>query len=318
MDYVIGIDIGATTTTFGLVDTVGNISNEGMIETRADEDATRFIPRLNEETGKLFECCGRDKKILGIGVGAPNGNYLKGTVDNPANLRWADETPLAQIISDKFSVKTVLTNDANAAALGEMHFGVAKGMRDFIEITLGTGLGSGIVVDGRLVYGHSGFAGELGHVIVREDGRESPFGRRGALEAYVSVTGLRRTVSKLLADSLQHSELRNISYRELTGEIITEAAMHGDGIALEAFEYTGNILGRGLANAVNFTSPEAIILFGGLAKAKDLIYVPTLRHLDKNLLPAFKGTVKLLLSGLLERNAGVLGAAALIRDELKQ
>ena len=210
-----------------------------------------------------------------------------------------------------------LTNDANAAAIGEMKFGAAKDFKHFLMITLGTGLGSGVVVDGKIVHGHTGFAGEMGHTIVKEEGRESPFGRKGGLEAYVSVTGLKRSIAKLLADSLENSILRDVPYNELTGEKITDAAMKGDRIALEAYDYTGSFLGKALANAVLLTSPEAIILFGGLAHAKDLIFQPTLRHLEANLLPAFKGTVKLLFSELQEKNAGVLGAAALIMSELE-
>ena len=316
-DVVFGIDIGGTTTTFGLVNTKGEILTESKILTLATEHVTKFLPRLFAELHAMKKSV-EDINLVGIGVGVPNGNYLRGTVEKPANLKWGDETPLADLLEAEFKIPVVLTNDANAAALGEMKYGVAQGMKNFIEITLGTGLGSGVVIDGRLVYGHSGFAGELGHLNIKEDGRQSPFGLRGSLEAYVSVTGLRRTLSKMLADSTSPSKLRDVSFNELTGEMISEAAWNGDKVALEAFEYTGHFLGKALAGSVLYTSPEAIILFGGLANAKELILQPTLRYMDKYMLPIFKGTVKVMLSALQRKNAAVLGASALIWLELEE
>lgn len=317
MNAVIGIDIGGTTTTFGLVNEKGDILKEATIPTKAEEHVTKYLPRLFKELHDLLSAHS-EVQLKGIGVGAPNANYYKGTIEKPANLKWGDETPLKDLIEQEFKVRTALTNDAKAAAIGEMKFGVAQTMKNFIMITLGTGLGSGIVVNGELVYGHTSFAGELGHLIVKDDGRMSPFDRRGSLEAYVSVTGLRRTVSKMLADLTYPSELRSVPYEKLTGEMISEAALKGDKVALEAFEYTGFFLGRALANAVLFTSPEAIVLFGGLAHAKDLIFQPTLRYMEKYMLPVFRGTVRLMLSGLQDKNAAVLGSAALIWHELEK
>jgi glucokinase len=315
MNIVIGLDIGGTTTTFGLVNEKGDILKEATIPTKAEEHVTKFLPRLYKEIHELLDAH-KDAHLKGIGIGAPNANFYKGTIEKPANLKWGDETPLVDIMEQEFKVKTALTNDAKAAAIGEMKFGVTKDIKNFIMITLGTGLGSGIVVNGDLVYGHTSFAGELGHLIVKEEGRMSPFDRRGSLEAYVSVTGLRRTVSKMLADLTYPSELRSVPYDKLTGEMISEAALKGDKVALEAFEYTGMFLGKALSNAVLFTSPEAIVLFGGLAYAKDLIFQPTLRYMEKYMLPVFRGTVRLMLSGLQDKNAAVLGSAALIWHEL--
>jgi glucokinase len=317
-DVTLGIDIGGTTTTFGFVDIEGNIFAEDSILTLADEHVTLFLPRIYEAIDKLYDQVKDIVNLLGIGIGAPNANYFKGTVENPPNLQWGNVVHLADLFERQYKIPAVLTNDANAAALGEMKFGVAKGMKNFILITLGTGLGSGIVVDGDLVYGHTGFAGEMGHTTVNYGGRLCGCGRRGCLETYVSVTGIRRTVSKLLADSLVHSELRNISQNELTGEMISKAALNGDKIALEAFEYTGRILGTKLAEAVLFTSPEAIIMFGGLANSKDLILQPTLRHMDENMFHVFRGTVRLMFSSLQDKNAAVLGASGLIWHELEK
>lgn len=318
IDAVIGIDIGATTTTFGIIDANAEVLKEGVMDTRAQEDVTRFLPRIYQELAGMKDALNGQAEIKGIGIGAPNANFYKGIIAKPANLSWGEETPIVEIFQDKYQVPVFLTNDANAAAVGEMQFGVAQGMRDFMVITLGSGLGSGIVVDGRLVHGHTGYAGEMGHLIVKEGGRQSPFNRRGGLESYVSVTGLRRTVSKLLADSREFSELRNIAYNELTGEMISDAAIQGDRIALEAFEYTGMFLGRALANAALFTSPEAFILFGGLANSKDLIFQPTLKHMEESLMPTFRGTIKLLLSGLQDKNAAVLGTGALAWHQLQE
>jgi glucokinase len=315
-DITLGIDIGGTTTTFGFVDREGNILAESAILTKSAEHVTTFLPRLYEAIDSLFKEISADFNWIGIGIGAPNANYFRGTVENPPNLQWGGIVPLADLFEKQYKTPTVLTNDANAAALGEMKFGAAKGMKDFILITLGTGLGSGIVVGGDLVYGYSGFAGELGHTTVNYDGRLCGCGRRGCLETYVSVTGIRRTVSKLLADSLIHSELRDVSQNDLTGEMITNAALKGDKIALEAFEYTGSILGHKLAEAVLYTSPEAIIMFGGLAHAKELILQPTLNYLEENMFSIFKGSVKLMFSQLQHKNAAVLGASALIWHEL--
>lgn len=315
-EVTLGIDIGGTNTKLGILDREGEILVDTKIPTRAEEHVTSFLPRLYDTINNLYTPLATECNLLGIGIGAPNANYYKGTIENPPNLKWGGVIQFAELVQNEFKIPTVITNDANAAAIGEMKFGVAKNMKNFIVITLGTGLGSGIVVNGDLVYGHSGFAGEMGHLLVNTDGRLCGDGRRGCLEAYVSVTGIRRTVSKLLADTLEDCELRNIKPTELTGERITEAALRGDKVALEAFEYTGSILGQKLADTVLITSPEAIILFGGLANAKDLIFDPTLRHMEKNLFHIFRGSVKLLMSGLQDKNAAILGSGALIWHEL--
>ncbi len=317
-ELTLGIDIGGTTTTFGFVDIDGNILKESQFMTQAEDHVTAYLPRLFDAIDEAMAELEEGVVIKGIGMGAPNANYFRGTVENPPNLKWGGVVNLVELMQKKYKIPTVITNDANAAALGELRFGAARNMKNFILITLGTGLGSGIVVNGDVVYGHSGFAGEMGHLIVNYDGRLCGDGRRGCLEAYVSVTGIRRTVSKLLADSLVGSELRDVSQSELTGELITQAALKGDKIALEAFEYTGHILGQKLADTVLITSPEAIILFGGLANAKDLIFEPTLRHMEQSLFGPFKGTVKLMMSELQHRNAAVLGASGLIWHELEK
>ena len=314
----LGIDIGGTTTTFGYVDFEGNIIAEAQIPTQAEDHVTSYLPRVFEAVKELFTQISNDYELIGIGIGAPNANYYRGTVENPPNLKWGGVVHIADIFEKEFKVPTVITNDANAAAIGEMKFGIAKGMKNFILITLGTGLGSGFIVNGELVYGHSGFAGEMGHVQVNPNGRKCGCGKVGCLETYVSVTGIRRTVSKLLADTMEFSELRNVSQNDLTGEMITQAALKGDKVAIDAFEYTANVLGRALANAVAHTSPEAIILFGGLANARDLIIQPTLNYMDKHLFSVFKGTVRIMLSGLMDQNAAVLGASALLWHELEK
>ena len=257
---------------------------------------------------------GKEVEILGYGIGAPMGNINKGTIEYPADLPWKGIIPLAEIFSRHTSLPVLVTNDANAAAVGEMIYGGAKGMKNFVVITLGTGLGSGFVVDGKLVYGHDGFAGEIGHTVIRpgQSNRDCGCGRKGCLETYVSATGLKRTVLKILADRLEKSELRSYSFDELDSRKIYEAALRGDPIALEAFEHTGAMLGFKLADVVAHTNPEAIFLFGGLALAKELIFEPAREHMEKNLLHIYRDKVKLLPSELSTQNAAVLGASSLI------
>jgi glucokinase len=314
----LGIDIGGTTTTMGFVDESGNILAESTMATLAKEHITMYLPRLYAQIETLQKSLPADSPLMGIGIGVPNGNYFKGTVENPPNLQWGGVIPLANLLETQYKVPVSLTNDANAAAVGEMIFGAGKGMKDFILVTLGTGLGSGIIVDGKLAYGHTGFAGEMGHLTVKPGGRLCGCGKRGCLETYVSVTGIRRTVSKLLADSMVNSPLRELSQNQLTGEMITQSALQGDIIAQEAFEYTGMILGQKLADVVALLSPQAIIMFGGLAHAKDLIFQPTLKYMEQNMFPIFKNTTKLLISELQDKNAGVLGASALIWERLNK
>jgi glucokinase len=258
-------------------------------------------------------------EIKGIGIGAPNGNYYEGTIENAANLNWKSVVPVTEKMKKYYPGMTiVLTNDANAAAIGEMVFGGAKTMKDFIVITLGTGLGSGIVVGGTLVYGHDGFAGELGHVNVCNKGRDCGCGRKGCLETYASASGIRRTVYWLLAERMIESELRSVCFNDLSAKMISEAALRGDKIALEAFDYTGFMLGSQLANTVATTSPEAVFLLGGLANSGDLIINPTKKYMEENLLPIFRNKVKIQSSSLPDMNAGVMGAGALAWNELNK
>jgi glucokinase len=314
-DVMVGVDVGGTNTVLGLVDEHGTCLTETSISTRSQDDAISLVARLAEAITDLQARIGGDCAIRGVGVGAPNANYYRGTVENPPNLNWAGITPFVELLRAFIDRPVVITNDANAAALGELRFGSARGMRDFIVITLGTGLGSGIVCNGALVYGADGFAGEVGHTLVEPEGRWCGCGKRGCLEAYASATGLRRTVFELLCDRRDDSELRRVSYEHLSAKRVGDAARRGDAIACAAFDVTGEILGRSLADSVAYTSPEAIILVGGLANAGELIFDPTGRSLEAHVLGVFKGKVKLLRSGLPQGNSAVLGAAALAWTE---
>jgi len=317
-EVVIGIDIGGTYTKYGVIDRKGNFYLEGSVDTTGHPDVNSFLTKLFDTINKSIASSKKDFKLLGIGVGAPSSNYYNGSIENPSNLSWKGVIPLASLIKKYFDIPVAVTNDANAAALGEMMYGGAVNMKDFIVITLGTGLGSGIVVNGNVVYGHDGFAGELGHIVAVDNGRRCGCGKLGCLETYASAPGIKRTVFELLAAHNDDSELRKISFDNLTSKMIYEAARNGDRIALEAFEITGRILGKSLANAIAFSSPEAIFLFGGLAAAGDYLFTPTREHMEKNLLKIFQNKVKLLPSGLQDKNAAVLGAAGLIWKELLQ
>ena len=313
-EYAIGIDIGGTNTVFGIVDHRGDISYRGAISTRKHKEVADYIDELAGALAPAIDQIGGINAIRGIGIGAPNGNYYKGTIEYAPNLPWRGLIPLQQLMNDKFGIPCSLTNDANAAAVGEMMYGVARGLRDFIVITLGTGVGSGIVANGQLVYGHDGFAGELGHTTIIPGGRlHKGTGLRGSLESYASATGVTRTALEFLErDPQQDSLLRNYPKEEIDSRIVFECAMQGDKIAKEVYEYTGEVLGLALANFVMFSSPEAIILFGGMTKAGDLILNPTREHMEKNLLPIFQNKVKLLFSELREADAAILGASALV------
>jgi len=312
----IGIDIGGTSTKFGIVDKNGNVLFSAHMPTREHEQVEDFIDELYEQVMDLVNKAGGIGRIKGIGVGAPNGNFYSGTIEYAPNLPWKGIIPLAKLIENKFHSPVVLTNDANAAAIGEMQYGAAQGMKDFIMITLGTGVGSGIVANGQLIYGHDGFAGELGHCVVIPGGRyHEGTGKRGSLEIYASATGVSITAREMLSNSERPSLLRELPKDELiTSKQVFDAAIQGDPIAKEVFEYTGNILGMALANAVMFGSPEAIILFGGLTKAGDLILQPTQRSMEENLIQVFQSKVKLLISHLKESDAAILGASALVWD----
>jgi glucokinase len=315
---VIGIDIGGTGTKFGIVDKDGNVLFSDEISTKKHLTVESFIEELHEALYVLIEKAGGPGRIKGIGIGAPNGNYYTGTIEYAPNLPWKGIIPLAKMIEDKFKLPSTLTNDANAAAIGEMTYGAAKGMKDFIMITLGTGVGSGIVANGQLIYGHDGFAGELGHTIIIPDGRlHQGTGKHGSLESYASATGVRYTALEFLEKSKEKSLLRKVPAAEMDSKKVYEAAIQGDKLAKEVYEFTGRILGIAMANAVMFSSPEAIVLFGGLTKAGDLILKPTREHMEANLIQIFQNKVKILISHLKESDAAILGASALAW-EMKQ
>jgi glucokinase len=312
----IGIDIGGTGTKFGIVDRDGNVLFTGEMSTKKHKDIEGYIDELHGHLGELIEKAGGIGRIRGIGVGAPNGNFYTGNIEYAPNLPWSGIIPIAKMMSDKFKLPVTLTNDANAAAIGEMMYGAAKGMRDFIMITLGTGVGSGIVANGQLIYGHDGFAGELGHTIVIPDGRiHQGTKKRGSLESYASATGVRLTALEMLENSTEDSLLRTADKETLDSKVVYDAAIKGDKLALDVFEFTGKILGLALANAVMFSSPEAIILFGGLTKSGDLILNPTRRHMEENLIQVFQNKVKILISHLKESDAAILGSSALVWDK---
>lgn len=315
---VVGIDIGGTNTVFGIVDRAGKILAEDNLTTTHYDEPEVFVAALYEKIQITQLKAGKEVEILGFGIGAPMGNINKGTIEYPADLPWKGIIPLSDIFARHTPLPIIVTNDANAAAVGEMIYGGAKGMKNFVVITLGTGLGSGFVVDGKLVYGHDGFAGEIGHTSIRpgQSNRDCGCGRKGCLETYVSATGLKRTVLKIMADRLEQSELRKLSFEELDSKKIYEAARRGDPIALQAFEHTGAMLGYKLADVVAHTNPEAIFLFGGLALAKDLIFEPAKKHMEENLLYIYRDKVKLLPSELSTHNAAVLGASSLVWSEI--
>lgn len=321
----IGIDIGGTNSSFGLVDSTGEIYAEGSISTAKYpyyNDYEEYLQALAEALKNAIQTLDFEVEIVGVGIGAPNANMHRGTIEQPANL-WKfnnmedDESlrtfhicrDLKAYIPDVSHI--VITNDANAATLGEMMFGNARGMSDFAMITLGTGLGSGFVAGGQMIYGHDGFAGEMGHVTVVPNGRECGCGKRGCLECYVSATGIKRTAFEMMALKRWDSPLRKLSYKELTSEMIYRAAKGGDELAQEIFRYTSELLGAALANMVTITSPEAIIIFGGLAKSGEMLFAPTRRYMEENLMPTYRGKIKILPSGLQDKNIAILGAAAL-------
>lgn len=319
-EFAIGIDIGGTNTKFGIVNHRGVISNEGNIDTFKHDKVEQFVNELYEVLQPAIENIGGEKFIKGIGIGAPNGNYYTGTIDYAPNLQWKGIIPLSKLITDKFNKPCTLTNDANAAAVGEMMYGAARGMRDFIMITLGTGVGSGIVANGQLIYGHDGFAGELGHTIIRPGGRlHWGTGMHGCLEAYASATGIAITAREMLDNHPDEASLlRDCRYDEITSKKVFEAASKGDKIAKDVFTFTGGILGEALANFVMFSSPEAIILFGGVTKAGSMLMDPVKESMEKNLLPIFQNKVKLIFSELKESDAAILGASALVWEIKKE
>ena len=315
----VGIDIGGTNTVFGFINRDGKILADDTIKTTHYDEIEVYIAALYEKIMVTANKLGNGIEIVGYGIGAPMGNINKGTIEHAAGLPFKGIVPFAEIFNRHTSLPVILTNDANAAAVGEMIYGGAKDMKNFVVITLGTGLGSGLVIDGKLVYGNDGFAGELGHTTIRpgQSNRDCGCGKKGCLETYVSATGLKRSLLKIMADSLAPSELRKYSFEELNAKIIRDEAVKGDLLAKEAFLHTGRMLGFKLADVVAHTNPEAIFLFGGLALAEDLIFEPAKEYMEENLLSIYKGKVKLLASELSAQNAAVLGASSLVWSEIE-
>ena len=312
--YVIGLDLGGTNSVFGIVDSRGEIKATTAIKTQGFDKVEDYVDASVEALQIIIEQVGGIDKIKAMGIGAPNGNYYKGTIEFAPNLSWGHNgvVPLAKLFSDRLGIPVALTNDANAAAIGEMTYGVARGMKNFIVITLGTGVGSGIVINGQLVYGCDGFAGELGHVIMkRENGRLCGCGRKGCLEAYCSATGVARSARELLATTDRPSSLRDLNPEEITSLDVAIAAGKGDELANEVFQFTGEMLGAACADFAAFSSPEAFIFFGGLVKSGDLIMNPIKESYERNVLQIFKGKAKFLISGLDGASAAVLGASAI-------
>ena len=312
--YVVGIDVGGQTSKIGVVDTRGDVIYHTVI--RSDtygDDAEAFLAALAAAVKDCIKASGKEGEIRGVGVGAPNGNYYTGEVAYAPNLAWASKKSVAfaKILSKNLDgIPVTLTNDANAAAMGEMTYGAARGMKNFIMITLGTGVGSGIVIDGNIVYGHDGFAGELGHTnVVRHNGRVCGCGRQGCLEAYCSAIGVARTAREWLEHSNEPSLLREVE--NITSKDVYEAAREGDKLALSVFEYTGTLLGRAFSDFIAFSAPEAIVLFGGLARSKEFLYEPMLKAMNENVLKLWRDKVKIIFSSLKESDAAILGASAL-------
>ena len=312
--YVIGLDLGGTNSVFGIVDARGEIKATTAIKTGGYEKVEDYVKACVDALQVIIDQVGGIDKIKAMGIGAPNGNYYNGTIEFAPNLPWANNSvvPLGKLFSDALGIPVALTNDANAAALGEMIYGAARGMKNFIVITLGTGVGSGIVVNGQLLYGHDGFAGELGHVtMVRENGRTCGCGRTGCLEAYCSATGVARTAREMLAKTSRPSLLREMNPEDITSLDVSIAAGKGDELAKEIYEFTGKMLGEACADFTAFSSPEAYIFFGGMVKAGDLIMEPIKRAYNDHVMNVFKGKAQFLVSGLDGASAAVLGASAI-------
>lgn len=309
--YVIGLDLGGTNSVFGIVDKDAKIIAQTSVKTGKDGPET-YVNRCVEALKVIIDNVGGIEKIHAMGIGAPNGNFYSGMVEEAANLPWKGDVPLARMFEVKLGIPVVLTNDANAAAMGEMKYGVAKGMKNFMMITLGTGVGSGIVVDGKIVYGSDGFAGELGHVIVeKHNGRQCGCGRKGCLETYCSATGVARSAKEVISTSEAETKLREIPLEEITSYDVFKAAMDGDPIAQSIYEFTGRLLGEACANFTCFSSPEAYVFFGGLTKSGDMLMEPLRKAYDENVLRNYRGKTKLLISALDDASAAVLGASAL-------
>ena len=314
--YVLGLDMGGTNSVLGVVDARGHVLGRTSIKTQAYKDINDYVNTLYEEAQKIIEPLGGMEMVRGIGAGVPNGNFYTGYIQEAMNLPW-QTVPFAQLVSERFGMPCRITNDANAAAMGEMTYGAAKGMKNFIMITLGTGVGSGIVIDGNVVYGHDGFAGELGHTcaVRGENARPCNCGKIGCLEAYASATGVARTAKEILTSTTKDTVLRQLDVDNITSKDVYDAAEQGDEVAKEIFDFTGTILGQQLADFIAFSAPEAIVLFGGLTKSGDWIKRPIEEAMNKNVLPLWKNKVKVLFSDLKEADAAVLGASALAWSE---
>lgn len=314
--YVLGLDMGGTNSVLGVVDARGHVLGRTSIKTQAYRDINDYVNALYEEAEKIIEPLGGMEMVRGIGAGVPNGNFYTGYIQEAMNLPW-QTVPFAQLVSERFGLPCRITNDANAAAMGEMTYGAAKGMKNFIMITLGTGVGSGIVIDGNVVYGHDGFAGELGHTtaVRGENARPCNCGKMGCLEAYASATGVARTAKEILTSTTKETLLRQLDVDNITSKDVYDAAEQGDEVAKEIFDFTGTILGQQLADFIAFSAPEAIVLFGGLTKSGDWIKRPIEEAMNKNVLPLWKNKVKVLFSDLKEADAAVLGASALAWSE---
>ena len=310
--YVLGLDMGGTNSVLGVVDARGHVLARTSIKTQAFPDINDYVNALYEEAIKIVDSVGGMDLIRGIGAGVPNGNYYTGYIQDAMNLPW-QTVPFAQLLSDRFGIPCKITNDANAAAMGEMTYGAARGMKNFIMITLGTGVGSGIVIDGKVVYGHDGFAGELGHTcaVRGEEARPCNCGKKGCLEAYASATGVARTAKEIISSTTQETVLRNIDIDAITSKDVYYAAEQGDEVAKQIFDYTGTILGQQLADFIAFSAPEAIVLFGGLTKSGHWIKDPVEKAMNENVLPLWRNKVQVLFSDLKEADAAVLGASAL-------
>ena len=313
---VLGVDVGGQTAKCAVVNTAGEVLAQSILVSNAHTDAEGFISALADTLKKLIKDADVEGRVAGVGVGAPNGNYYTGEIKNAPNLTWCgpEGVPFSKMLSAKMDgMPVALTNDANAAAMGEMTYGIAKGMKDFIMITLGTGVGSGIVIDGKVVYGHDGFAGELGHVCAVRGGRKCGCGKQGCLEAYASAIGVARTAKEWLEERPEETSLLRIK-ENITSKDVYEAAKAGDKLAIEIFEYTGRLLGEKFADFIEFSAPEAIVLFGGLARAKEFLREPILSAMNENVLPLWRDRVQLLFSSLRESDAAILGASALAWD----
>ncbi len=312
--YVIGLDLGGTNSVFGIVDSRGEIKATTAIKTQGYDKVEDYVDAAVEALKVIIDQVGGLGTIKAMGIGAPNGNFYTGTIEFAPNLSWGRTgiVPLADMFSKRLENTPVgLTNDANAAAIGEMTYGVARGMKNFIVLTLGTGVGSGIVVNGQMVYGSDGFAGELGHMIVRpHEGRMCGCGRKGCLEAYCSATGVARSAREFLKESDEPSLLRDINADDITALDVSIAAGKGDALANRVYDFTGKLLGEACANFMTFSSPEAFIFFGGLTKAGDLLMKPLVESYNETVLPIYKNKAKFLISGLEGSSAAVLGASA--------